>query len=220
MDSSVYSSFNFYGQPGVGRRGATPSVTSLVGSQQVSSTMWQLFGLTPSHSIQTLTAEQSSEIFLLAVECQALDTNLAKQFLTISGLKVIHQAATQATAYETISMRQMAHNMAFSPPTGADVDAAMLEETKWQNRTEADKAWKATHELVYNHQLHCNGQLAAFIGMVKEPSRKNGVGSGNVSASSRSSRHPTSYPRSLSGLPMKKKQMTAVQRECLLWLTQ
>ena len=134
--------------------------------------------------MQTLTAEQSSKIFLLAVECQALGTNLAKQFQTISGLKVIHQAATQVTAYETISMGQMAHNMAFSPPTGADVDAAVPEETKQQNHTEADKTWKATHELVYNHLLHYDGQLAAFIGMVKEPSRKNGVGSGNVSASS------------------------------------
>ena len=39
MDSSVYSSFNFYGQPGVGRGGATPSVMSLVVPQQVSSIM-------------------------------------------------------------------------------------------------------------------------------------------------------------------------------------
>ena len=61
-------------------------------------------------------------------------------------------------------MGQMACNVAFSPPTWADVDAAMLEETRQWIRTEAEKAWKDTHELVYNHQLQYNGQLAAFIG--------------------------------------------------------
>ena len=38
--------------------------------------------------------------------------------------------------------------------------------------------------------------------------------------SRRSSRPPTSYPRSSSGLPMKERWMTAVQRECPLPLTQ
>ena len=164
MDSSIYGSFNFYGQPGVGRGRATPSATSLAGSQQVSSTTWQLLGLTPTHSMQTLTAEQSAKIFSLAVECQALGANLAKQFQTISSLEVIHQATTQATAYETINMGQMAHNATFSPPTGADIDAAVMEETRWWIRTKADKAWKDNHELVYNHQLHYDGQLAVFIG--------------------------------------------------------
>ena len=164
MDLSIYGSFSFYGQPGIGRGGATPSVMILAGSQQVSCTMWQLLGVTPTHSMQTLTAEQSSKIFSLAVECQALGANLAKQFQTISSLKAKHQAATQATAYKIINMGQMAHNMAFSPPSGADVDAVVLEETRKHICTKADKAWKDTHDLVYNHQLRYDGQLAAFIG--------------------------------------------------------
>ena len=57
----------------------------------------------------------------------------------------------------------MAHNVAFSPPTWVDVDAEMLEETRWQIHAEADKAWKDTHELVYNHQLHYGGQLVALF---------------------------------------------------------
>ena len=31
-------------------------------------------------------------------------------------------------------------------------------------RTEADNAWMDTHELVYNHPLHYDEQLATFIG--------------------------------------------------------
>ena len=159
MDSSVYGSFNFYGQPGVGRGGVTPSMMSLVGSQQVSSTMWRPLGLTSTHFMQTLMAEQSAEIFSLAAEFQTLGANLAKQFQTISSLEVIHQASTQATAYETINMGWMAYNTAFSPHTRADIDATMLEETRQRICTKTDKAQKDTHELV-----HYDGQLAAFIG--------------------------------------------------------
>ena len=118
MDASLYDSFNFYGQPNVGKGGATPSMTSLMGFQQVSSTMQQMFGLTPTCSMQTLTTEQSTEIFKIAAECQAWGADLAKQFQTISGLEVIHHATTQATAYGTINMGQMAHNTAFSPQLG------------------------------------------------------------------------------------------------------
>ena len=116
------------------------------------------------HSMQTLTAEQSAEIFKLAAECQVLGADLAKQFHTISGLEAIHRASTQATAYETINTGWMAHNAVFSLLTGADNDAAMQEETRQWNCSEADKAWNDTHELVYNHQLHYDGQLVAFIG--------------------------------------------------------
>ena len=61
-------------------------------------------------------------------------------------------------------MGWMACNMAFSLPTGADINAAVLEKTRQQICAKADKAFKDTHELVYNHQLHYNGQLVAFIG--------------------------------------------------------
>ena len=123
MDSSIYGSLNFYGPPGVGRGGATPSTMSLARSQQVSSSMWPPLGLAPTHSMQT--AEQSTKIFKLALECQALGADLAKQFQTISGLEAIHRASTQATAYKTINTGQMACSMAFIPLTGADNDAVM-----------------------------------------------------------------------------------------------
>ena len=142
MDSSIYGSLNFYGPPGVSRGGATPSVLSLAGSQQVSSSMWPLLGLTPMHSMQT--AEQSAKIF-----------KIFKQFQTISGLEAIHRASTQATAYETTNRGWMVCNATFSPLTGADNDAVMQEETRWWIHTKADKTWKDTH---YDRQL------AAFIG--------------------------------------------------------
>ena len=62
----------------------------------------------------TLNAEQSTEIFNLAAECQALSTELAKQFQTLSGLKAMHHTVAQATAHETINMVQMAQNVAYS----------------------------------------------------------------------------------------------------------
>ena len=101
----------------------------------------------------------------------------------------------------------MACNVAFSPPTGANVDAVMLEKTRQQIHAKADKAWKDNHELVYNHQQHYNGQLVAFIEDAEELSRKNGVRSGNASTSSQTwkvscmtlalawpSKFSTSYP--------------------------
>ena len=179
-------------------------------------------------------------------------------------------------------MEWMAHNAAFSPPTGADIDAVVLGETRQWICAKADKAWKATQELVYNHQLCYDGQLAAFTGETERTLQEKWgeisecicqlMGMEGVSHyvclglalqvlnklsiipiyltfsmqipmemgycpktciyqtgtqtreelphSRRSSKLPTSYPRSSSGLPMKERWMTAVQRECPLWLTQ
>ena len=98
-------------------------------------------GLTSLPATQTLSAEQSTEIFNLAVECQALSTELAKQFQTLSGLEVMHCAAAQATAQETINAGQMAQNAAYSVlPDGQTWDKKH-EETLQQLHAKADKAW-------------------------------------------------------------------------------
>ena len=108
-----YSSFSYYGFPGFSRGGVTP-VASVGGSQHVSSSIWQPPGLASLPTMATLNAEQSTEIFNLVVECQALSTELVKQFQTLSRLEAMHHAMAQATAHETISVRWMSQNAAYS----------------------------------------------------------------------------------------------------------
>ena len=90
--------------------------------------------------MQTLNAEQSTEIFNLVAECQALSTKLAKQFQTLSRLKAIHRAMAQATAHEIINGEWKAKNAAYSIlPEGWTWDKKH-KETLQQLCTEADKA--------------------------------------------------------------------------------
>ena len=89
-------------------------MTSVAGLHHVSSSIWQPPGLTFPPAMQTLNAEQSTEIFNLAAECQTLSTELAKQFQTFSRLEAMHQTMVQATAHETINVRWMAQNVAYS----------------------------------------------------------------------------------------------------------
>ena len=102
LDSGLYNSFSYSGPAGFCKGGATP-MTSVAGSHHVSSTVWQPPGLTSPPAMQTLNAEQSTEIFNLVAECQALSTKLAEQFQTLSRLKAILRAMAQATAHETIN---------------------------------------------------------------------------------------------------------------------
>ena len=113
--------------------------------------------------METLNAEQSTEIFNLVAECQALSTELAKQFQTLSRLEVMHHAMAQATAHKTINAGQMAQNVAYSILPDDQTPDKKHEETLQQLHTEADRAWKDTNNLVFNHQLCYDGQLAASI---------------------------------------------------------
>ena len=103
LDIGLYKSFSFYGPLGCGRGGAT-LMTSVAGSHHVSSSVWQPPGLTFPPTTQTLNAEQSTEIFSLVVQCQALSTKLAKQFQSLSRLEEMHYNVAQTTAHETINM--------------------------------------------------------------------------------------------------------------------
>ena len=164
-DAGLYNSFSHYGPPGFSRGGTTP-MASIARSQHVSNSMWQPPGLIPcTCSLPTgkLNAEQSTEIFNLAAECQALSTELAKQFQRLSRLEVVHHATAQATAHETINVGQMAQDVAYSLLQDDQTWDKKCEETLQQLRTEADKAWKDTNDLVFNHQLRYDGQLVAFI---------------------------------------------------------
>ena len=97
------------------------------------------------------------------VECQVLSTEPAKQFQTLSGLEVMHHTVALATAYKTINVGWMAQNAAYSIlPDGQNHDKK-YEESLQQLCTKADKAWKDTNDLVFNHQLCYDGELLAFI---------------------------------------------------------
>ena len=73
--------------------GSITPVTSVAESQQVTSSMWQLhrlFSPTLPPAPDTLSAEQVAGIYQLATECQALGTELAKQFQNLSGFEAMH----------------------------------------------------------------------------------------------------------------------------------
>ena len=151
LDIGLYSSFSYYGPPCFGRGRNTPA-PSVARSQHISSSMWQPTGLTSPHlplNTKTLNAEQ----FNLVVECQALDTELAKQFLTLCRLQAMHHAMAQATAHKTMNVGWMAWNAAYSIlPDGQALDKK-CEETLQQLHIEANQAWEDTNNVVFIHQL-------------------------------------------------------------------
>ena len=113
LDTGFYNSFSYIGPTDFRRGGATPT-TSVAGSHHMCSSIWQPLGLTSPPAMQTLSAEQSTKIFNLVMECQALSAELAKQFQTLSRLEAMHHTAAQATAHQTINAGWMAQNMAYS----------------------------------------------------------------------------------------------------------
>ena len=76
LDAGLHNNFSFSGPTGFFRGGATPT-PSIAGSYHMSSSTWQPPRLTSLPAMQTLNMEQFTEIFNLAVECQALSTDLA-----------------------------------------------------------------------------------------------------------------------------------------------
>ena len=182
-DSSIYGSFNFYGQPGIGRRGATPSMTSLAGSQQVSSTMWQPLGLTPTHSVQTLTAKQSSKIFSLAAECQALGMNLAKQFQTISGLEGYTRPPPKQQLMRPSTWGRWPTMWLSAPQLGLMLMLPCWRRAGGRSAPKLTRPGRAPMSLCTTTNCITMDNLWPSLGMLREPFRKNGVRSGNVSTS-------------------------------------
>ena len=86
--ASLYTSpgFNLPGQLVAALGNLTPSILSLAGSHQVSST-WPAGVLTPGLSSPHLTIDQANSMYKLAAECQALGVKLAKKFQVLSGLR-------------------------------------------------------------------------------------------------------------------------------------
>ena len=164
LDTSLYGSFSHHGSAGVGHGSNTPT-TSVAGSQQVTSSMWQLHRLlSPAlpPATDTLNTEQAAEIYQLATKCQAVGVELTKQFQNLSRLEAMHRTMAQAMVNETINAGCMAHNAAFSTIAANQPDKDH-EKFLCQFCAEANQAWKDKNDVIFSHQLRYDSQLVAFI---------------------------------------------------------
>ena len=160
--ASLYTSpgFNLPGQLVAGPSNLMPSIPSLTGSHQGSST-WLTSIFTPSSP--HLTINQANSLYKLAAECQALGVKLAKKFQVLSGLEAMHHNSIQGMAHETLTLGFSAWEAAYFAIIWDRVPDDECEATTHCLCSEADVAWKEMHEVMYNHQLHYDGQLATFL---------------------------------------------------------
>ena len=154
LTASRYTSpnFNFPGYPAVRIRSLTPSVPSIAGSHQVSST-WPPSLFTYRPSTPWLTIDQANSIFNLASECQMLSIKLAKEFHVLSGLEAMHRNSIQGTVHKTLTLGRSAREATYSAILWDDITEAECEATTQCLCSEADATWKEMHEVMYNHQL-------------------------------------------------------------------
>ena len=161
--ASLYTSpgFNLPGQPVAGLSNLMPSIPSLTGSHQVSST-WPAGIFTLGPSSPHLTINQANSLYKLAAECQVLGVKLAKKFQVLSGLEAMHCNSIQGMAHEMLTLGCSAWEAANFAIIWDRVPDDEREAMTHHLRSEADVAWKEMHEVMYNYQLHCDGQLAMF----------------------------------------------------------
>ena len=78
----------------------------------------------------------------------------------------MHHAAAQATAHKTINAGQLAQEAVYSTSSTLHVGQPQNkkhEESMQQLHAEANNIWKDDNKLVFQHQLHYDEQLTAFI---------------------------------------------------------
>ena len=162
--ASIYTSpgFNLSRYPAAGPGNITPTVPSLMGSHHVLST-WPASMFTSGPSSPHLTINQANSLFKLATKCQALSIKLAKQFQVLSGLEAMHCNSIQGTVHETLTLGHSAQEATYSAILWERVSKAKCEATIHHLHSEADAAWKEMHEVMYNHQLQYDQQLATFL---------------------------------------------------------
>ena len=162
--ASLFTSpnFNLPGYPAVRLRSLTPSVPSIAGSHHMLST-WPPSLFPSGPSTPQLTIDQANSIFSLVSECQVLSVRLAKEFHVLSGLEAIHHNSIQGTVHETLTLGCSARKATYSAILWDDITKAEHETTTRHLHSEADTAWKEMHEVMYNHQLEYDRQLATFL---------------------------------------------------------
>ena len=162
--ASLYTSPGFHlpGHLVAGPGNLMPSIPSLAGSHHMSST-WPTSVFTPGPSSPYLTINQANRLYKLATECQALDIKLAKKFQVLSELEAMHHNSIQGTAHGTLMLGCSAWEAAYSAIMWDRVPDDECEAMTHHLHSEADAAWKEMHEMMYNHQLQYDGQLATFL---------------------------------------------------------
>ena len=162
--ASIYTSPNFDtpGYPAVGPGNLTPTVPSIAGSHHVLST-WLPSVFTSRSSPPCLTIDQANSIFKLAAECQALGIKLAKEFQVLSGLEAMHCNSIQGMAHETLTLGCSTWEATYSAILWDEVSEAEHEAMTHCLCSEADSTWKEMHKVMYNHQLHYDWCLSAFL---------------------------------------------------------
>ena len=162
--ASLYTSpgFNLPGQPVAGLGNLMPSIPSLAGSHQVSST-WPTSVFTPGPSSPHLTIDQANSLYKLAAECQALGVKLTKKFQVLLGLEAMHHNSIQGMVHEMLTLGHSALEAAYFAIIQDRVPDDECEATTHCLCSEANVAWKEIREVMYNHQLCYDGQLATFL---------------------------------------------------------
>ena len=156
------SSFNLPSFPSMGLGSLTPSVPSITGSHHVLSTRPpKLFPSGPS--TLWLTIDQANSIFGLASECQALGIRLAKDFQVLSELEALHHNSIQGMVHEMLTLGHSAREAAYAAILWDDITEAEHEAMTHHLCSKTDAAWKRMHELMYNHQIEYDQQLADFL---------------------------------------------------------
>ena len=75
----------------------------------------------------------------------------------------MHRNSIPGTAHETLTLGYSAREAAYSAILQDEVSEAEREATTHRLCSEADAAWKEMQEVMYNHQLHYDWQLSAFL---------------------------------------------------------
>ena len=107
--------------------------------------------------------DQANSLYKLATECQVLGVKLAKKFQVLLGLEAMHCNSIQGTVHETLTLGCSAQEATYSAIMWDRVPDDECEATTHHLHSEANVAWKEMHEVMYNHQLHYDGQLATFL---------------------------------------------------------
>ena len=156
------SSFNLSGLPSMGLGSLTPSVPSITGSHQISST-WPPNSFPSGPSTLQLTIDQANSIFSITSKCQPLGVKLAKDFQMLSGLEAIHRNSVQGTAHEMLTLGHSTHEATYAAILWDDITEAECEAMTPHLHFKADAAWKKMHEVMYNHQLEYDQWLFDFL---------------------------------------------------------
>ena len=163
--------------------GSIVPVTSVAGSQQVTSSRWHqsaTFSPPTPQVTDTLNTEQATEVYQLISECLVLGSELAKQFQTLSRLEATHHATAQTMAHETVLLGRVAHSTTYRVATTIQ-NAEKWESTLRGLHTKANKVWKDANDVIISHLLRYDSQLTGFItsaeGILGANVRRSGDGS-------------------------------------------